>query len=80
MLVYLQQWFKGNVQKFIEDMRADLDLVLMIYHFKNAGVSISESYHYDPPLYYISCTIGIEDEKGDSCVIYCLFRLRAELL
>lgn len=69
----LKNWVKDNPEDFIKTFNTDFDTVLNNYKFKQAVFSIKKSYYYDPSLYYITNTIRIYDEQGNSVVDYVLF-------
>ena len=70
LLDYLSNWYSKSSSEFIQDMRADLNMVIKSYHFHNETVAISKHFDYDPVLDYISCTIRITDEEDDWCIRY----------
>ena len=70
---YLTNWYNDHADTFIEDMRANLTMVLEHYHFYNTFVSITKNFNFDPPIDTISCTIRITDEKDICCSQYTAF-------
>lgn len=70
MYEYLENWYKEDPDRFIEDMWANLNTVMLKYHFYDEKVSFDKNFNFEPPLDTITCTIGINDEEDSYCVSY----------
>ena len=63
----LKNWYEEESEKFIEDMRADINTVIEKYRFSSDMISINKDFRYEPPLDTISGKITIYDSDGDYC-------------
>lgn len=66
----LVNWYKEEPERFILDMRADLNTVMEKYSFTNNMISINKAFSYDTPLDTVSSKITIFDSDGDYCMLY----------
>ncbi len=67
---YLENWYSEEPEQFIADMRADVKTVMNHYQFCNSKVSFDKNLNFEPVLDTITCTIVVNDEKGDYCMLY----------
>lgn len=68
---YLRSWQQENRSQFLDDMGADLSVVLTTYHFEKGGISFSRDFFRE--LDYISVWLTIEDNSHEYVCEYTAF-------